>query len=338
MVRRSAPSPSIHDVAAAAGVSVMSVSRALRGIEGVSAETRARIVQLAGEMGYMPNSNARALAVTDTKLIGISLPTLFNDVFADILAGLRRSFDQAGYSSVIDTTDYETERELNWAERTLAWQPAALILTGTDHDPRLRDRIARRPVAVLQVWDVTETPLDLCVGIDHFAAGITLGRHGVEMGYRRPAYIGAPEGRDPRADRRFQGIATAFSAAGAAEIRRIAVDGLNSFVAGAEGVRQIDPRAPPDVIFFLTDNMAFGGLMAAETAGLDVPGDMGIIGFNGLDLMSVLPRPITTLHTPRRQIGLTGAQRLLARLNGVTVPKVTTLDCRLIPGGTTAPR
>ncbi|SFJ43559.1 LacI family DNA-binding transcriptional regulator [Jannaschia pohangensis] len=325
----------IHEVAKAAGVSLMTVSRAMRGVDGVSDRTRKRIVRLAQEMGYFPNSAARALAVTNSTLVGISLPTLMNDVFADVLSGMRRTLDQAGYSSVMDTSDYDLARELAWAERTLAWRPAAIILTGVDHLPDLHARLSRARIPVLELWDVTEAPIDICVGIDHGAAGLQLGRHLADLGYRKAAYVGAPPGFDPRADKRFAGLARAFRDVGAQALRRIPVSGGNSFAAGAEGFGQIDLSDRPDVVCFLTDNMAFGGLMAAQRAGLDVPGDIGITGFNGLDLTTVMTAPITTLRTPRRQIGVQGAKHLLARLNGLTPAPVTVLPCELLPGATT---
>ncbi len=326
---------SIHDIARVAGVSVMTVSRSIRGVNGVSEETRARILALAEEMDYVPDASARALAAPNANLIGISFPTLFNDVFPDILEGMRRTFDQAGYSSVMDTTDYDLGRELAWADRFLAWRPAAVILTGVDHDPRLRRRLERGRVPTLELWDVAEDPIDLCVGIDHRADGHALAVEIAAMGYRRPLYIGAPEGLDPRADKRVGGIAAAFREAGGGDLRRIGATGSNSFVVGAEGVGRVDRADLPDVLFFLTDNMAFGGLMAVQQAGLRVPEDIGIVGFNGLDLTRVLPRPITTMSTPRRQLGLTGARHLLARLNGVDPPRVTRLPSAFVPGSTT---
>ncbi|WP_371155308.1 LacI family DNA-binding transcriptional regulator [Jannaschia sp. 2305UL9-9] len=331
---RSVNRTSIQDVAAAGGVSLMTVSRSLRGVDGVSEATRSRIVALAAEMNYVPSSSARALSGLNANLIGISFPTLFNDVFPDILEGMRRIFDEAGYSSVMDTTDYDRMRELAWADRFLSWRPAAVILTGVDHDDRLRRRLTASAVPTLEIWDVTQTPIDICVGIDHRAGGLELGRRIAALGYRRPAYVGAPAGLDPRADQRFDGVAEAFRDVGGTAPTRVAGVGGNSFVVGAEGFGRIDLRTPPDVVFFLTDNMAFGGMMAAQKAGLRVPEDIGIVGFNGLDLTTVLPRPITTMTSPRRQIGLTGARHLLARLHGVSPPKITRLPCEFVPGST----
>ena len=328
----------LTEVARAAGVSTMTVSRALRGIDGVSEPTRRRIVALAREMGYVPNGNARALAETNSRLIGISLPNLFNDVFAQILAGMRQTLHQAGYDTVIDTTDYDLDRELDWFERMTLWRPAGVVLTGRHHRPDLARRLARTPMPVVEIWDVTDAPLDLCVGIDHRTAGADLGRHVASLGYRAPAFVGPPPGHDPRADARVAGLAGAFRAVGARGLHRVAATGDSAFEGGAAGLRAAMAGRRPDVVFFHNDNTAFGGLMEAARTGLDVPGDVGVAGFNRLDLTRVLPRALTTLETPRRQIGLTAAMRLLARLNGLQPPAVTRLPCRLVRGETVRPQ
>lgn len=326
---------SIHDVARAAGVSVMSVSRSLRGVEGVSGPTRARVIQLAKELNYVPNSNARALVETNSTLIGISLPTLFNDVFADVLAGMRRTLSQAGYASVIDTTDYRPEAELRWADRVLGWRPAALVLTGGDHLDELRHRLVKDDVPTLEIWEAPDDPIDICVGIDHEQAGFDLARHVVSLGYRAPAFVGTHPGVDRRADQRISGLMRAFAGVEAYDLHRIGVEGSNAFVMGAEGVRGIGRDIRPDVVFFLNDHMAFGGMMALQAAGLNVCQDIGVVGFNALDLTTVLPFPITTMSTPRRQIGLVGGKNLLARLNGLRPDPVVRLPCKLVPGATT---
>ena len=321
---------SIRDVATAAGVSMMTVSRAMRGIDGVSVATAARVRALAARMGYVPNGNARAMQAASSRLIGVSVPNLFNDVFADIIGGMRRGLEGAGYSLVIDTTDYDLDRERAWCDRMAAWRPAALVLTGCHHHPGLRADLARLAHPVLELWDVTDDPVDVCVGLDHRAAGAALGAHVARLGYRRPAFVGGPPGLDPRADSRLGGIAEAFDA-----LDRIVVDEPSAFLAGARGAAMLDPAAMPDVVFFHNDNTAFGGMAALAARGLSVPGDIGVVGFNALEIGRVLDRPLTTLATPRRQIGQTAAAHLLARLAGVAPPPRTALPGRLVEGATT---
>ncbi len=316
----------------------MTVSRSMRGLNGVSDATRRRVLKIARDLNYVPNSNARALAVTNSTLVGISLPTLYNDVFADVLMGMRRVLEQAGYSSILQTTDYDISREAKWCEELLAWRPAAVILTGVDHTPDLRKRLRAEGLPVLEIWDVTDDPIDICVGIDQFAAGLELGRYVAGLGYRKPVYIGPAEGADQRADKRLAGMTAAFLQAGRTGPKRVAIESDNAFLMGSKGFELLDQTDLPDVMFFLNDNMAFGGMMAAEKAGLKVPSDIGVVGFNGLDLTTVLNRTLTTMRTPRRDIGLIGARNLLARLNGVAPDASVRLPCKILPGETTRPQ
>lgn len=320
------------DVAKAANVSVMTVSRAVRGIDGVSVKKRAEILKIAKKMGYTPNSSARSLAVSNSDLVGISLPTLYNDVFADMLFGMRQTFENAGFSTVIDTTGYDLSVEQQWVERILSWRPAAMVLTGTDHSTALRDTLRRSGIPTLEIWDTGANPVDINVGIDHENAGHVVGVFARRLGYRRPAFVGAPKGRDPRADKRLAGFAGAFDQ----KVQTAHTSAHNNFQAGRDGTQELltsDLR--PDVIFYLNDHLAFGGLMACEKAGLNCPRDIGIIGFNALDLTTITHLPMTTVQTPRRLIGVTGARNLLARINGLTCARSVVLPLQLVEGATT---
>lgn len=328
----------IEDVAQKANVSIMSVSRAIRGVEGVSEKKRAEILKIARQMKYMPNSAARSLAVANSNLIGISLPTFAADVFAEILNGMRQTFDTAGYSSVIDTTEYDSTAELNWIRRLLSWQPAAIILTGTDHHPETRELLKASPIPVLEIWDHTDDPIDICVGIDHFEAGRLIGEHAIEMGYQRPAFVSTPRGHDKRADARLAGIRHVFSQQRSTPVLASRPLLGNAFVTGFEGTKTLLAEHAPDIICYLNDHMAFGGLMCCQAQGLSVPEDIGVVGFNGLDLGSVLPIKLTTVRTLRRLMGITGARNLLARINGVPTEQSIVLPLELQPGQTTRPQ
>ena len=325
----------IKEIGAALGLSMMSVSRALRGVEGVSADTREDILRAAKRMGYRPNRNARSLASAHSTLIGISLPTLFSDVFPEILAGMRATFDHAGFDTVIDTTDYSRGREADWVERMLDWNAAGLVLSGVDHAPDLRQRLRDLGIPTLEIWDTTRDPIDISVGVDHYEAGLSLGRYLVGCGYRAPAFIGVPEGRDTRADKRLSGLAAAFDAAAASPMRVLRIDRRAAFEAGCLATEQVLAEPVPDVICYLNDHMAFGGMATCQRLGIRVPDDIGIAGFNDLEINSVLPLPITTVVTPRLQMGATGARNLVARINGAVVERSIIFATRIRSGGTT---
>ncbi|MGL4440580.1 MAG: LacI family DNA-binding transcriptional regulator [Bosea sp. (in: a-proteobacteria)] len=321
------------------GVSIMTVSRAMRGVEGVSSARRTEILNVAKQLGYRPNRTARSLAASHSTLIGISLPTLYNEVFADILDGMRRAFDVAGYDLVLDNSDYDSRREALWVERMIDWKPAGVILSGVDHTPEVREELRAAGIPTLEIWDQCADPIDICVGIDHVAAGRLLGHQLVACGYRKPAFVGVEEGRDPRAEKRLSGLSAALMEAGIRELTVRRSEKHASFEAGMNGTRALlaSGGAPPDCICYLNDHMAFGGLSTCEKLGLATPEDIGIIGFNGLGINAVLPRPLTTVITPRLLMGSLGARTLLARINGAKVERQSVVPVELSIGATTRP-
>lgn len=335
--RRQTKSITIEEVAQAANCSIMSVSRALRGVEGVSAQRRDQIIEIAAALGYTPNPNARSLVGMNSALIGISLPTLFNDVFADILEGLRPAFESNGFTTIVDTTEYDRARERAWVERVRGWHPAAMVLTGVDHDPQVRQMLRRYQIPTLEVWDYHDDPIDICVGIDHVRTGAQLGREMIALGYRRPGFVGFARGFDLRAEKRLLGLRSAFFEAGLGGVEAFRSQRSNGYRAGYEGFMHLwnDAEKRPDIIFFLSDHFAFAGLMAAQACGANVPGDIGLVGFNALEIISVLPIKMTTAITPRRQMGTVGARSLIARLNNVTTDLSVELTAQLVLGETT---
>lgn len=332
MASRKSDQSTLRDVAKAANVSMMTVSRALRGIEGVSEAKRISIQKTAKRLNYVLNSNARSLVSTNSDIIGISLPTLYNDVFAGVLDGMRHTFEHAGFATVLDTTKYNQKVEQDWVERILTWRPAGMVLTGTDHSPKLRAALEQSNVPTLEIWDVTDSPIDICVGINHRQAGLMAGNYARKLGYRNPAFVGEPRGLDKRADKRLLGFREAFDVPVQAERIR----NENAYVAGFTGMSQHLNRNPrPDIVFFLNDHFALGGMMACRAAGLDCPRDVGLFGFNALDVTAVLPVQLSTVKTPRRLIGITGARNLLARIDGILPERTVSLPVELIEGETT---
>ncbi len=327
----------IEDVAEAAGVSIMSVSRAMRGVEGISQAKREEILNIARNIGYYPNRVAVSLAASSSNLIGVSVPTLFGTVFAEIFDAMRGSFEKAGFATVIDITDYSAAHEEAWVERMISWRPAGLILSGIDHNRTTRERLIKSNIPVLEIWEHTQTPIDLCVGIDHFKAGAQMGKYLTDLGYRSPGYIGVALGKDQRADRRLEGLRSSFEKVSAqfVHIERSAKD--TSFESGFLATTQLVKVAnsKPDVLCYLNDNLAFGGLMACEKLSLRCPEDLGIAGCNGLNINKVLQKRITTSITPRRRMGETAARLLTAKILGAQTEQIKALPVTIDAGQTT---
>ena len=195
-------------------------------------------------------------------------------------------------------------------------------------------------IPTLEVWDISDDPIDVCVGIDHVGAGRDMGEHLLALGYCRPAYVGVATGRDPRAETRFRGLSDAFAALGRPFVNNTRVNGPSSFETGRDGCAlALDCEGEtPDVVCFLNDHLAFGGLMECAARGLDVPKDMGIVGFNDLGINTVLPQRLTTSKTPRTLIGTTGAKLLIAALRGVRNDRTIELPVKIVAGETTTHR
>lgn len=183
------------------------------------------------------------------------------------------------------------------------------------------DLLKRTGVPTLEIWDYTTDPIDVCVGIDHRAAGFEIGQYVAGLGYRNPVFVGISKGQDQRADSRLAGVRDAFTQVDPdIQVPAKRPEALKSYHAGFDSTMKLLEAQRPDVIFYLNDHMAFGGMMAAQRYGLSVPDDIGIVGFNSLDITNVLPVALTTVSTPRRVMGIIGARALLARIHGVTQP------------------
>jgi len=317
--QRFSKSVKIDDVAREANVSIMTVSRALRGVEGVSDAKRAEIFKIAARLRYQPNFNARSLVNVQSSLIGISFPTLFNDVFAEMLDGMRPAMESAGFTTIVTTHEYDLARELDWIETVRHWRPAAVVLTGINHDRKVRRLLRRDQIPTLELWEHTDDPIDLCVGIDHYKAGIQIANAMIGLGYQTPAFVGWKRGHDQRSEKRLAGIRAAFASGERGSVRTARTGGTDHYKAGFNGAKRLisNPQSRPDIIFFHSDHFAFAGMMACEAAGLRVPEDIGVVGFNSLSINDILPRRITTVETPRKDMGSVGARQLIARINGI---------------------
>ncbi|MEL7272852.1 MAG: LacI family DNA-binding transcriptional regulator [Pseudomonadota bacterium] len=327
-------------MAARAGVSIMSVSRAMRGVEGVSTETRSRILDAAEALRYSPSSVAGALATANSSLVGVSVPTLQDSVFSDIFSAMRSTFERSGMQTVFDTTEYDNAREEAFVERMIAWRAAGIVLSGGHHTPRTRRMLRRANVSVLEIWSWSADPIELCVGLDHEASGYAMGRRLLEMGYQSPAYIGPQPGYDRRAEQRCRGFTRAFVEQGLSLVRQAWVTGKHSFAGGRIGMANLLDKPGPafDLVYFLNDHMAFGGLEECRARGIKVPDQLGLAAFNGLQINDVLRQPITTSYSPRADIGEQGARMLIGAIKGVAQERSVKLEPTIMMGETTKAR
>lgn len=310
----------VKDVAERAGVGTMTVSRALRAPASVSERLRARIDKAVADLGYVPNRLAGGLASSRTRTVPVIIPSLSNAVFPDIVEGISEVLQRHDLQMLLGNTHYSLADEEALVSTFLSWSPDGVIITGLKHTERARRMLERAGIPVVEIVEWGEPAIDMSIGLSHFSAGRAMGIYLIEQGYRRIAFVGPQRDRDVRAVKRQDGLNAAFAEAGMAPGPALWLDRPSAVRVGGDAVSRLLAESPDiDAVFFANDDMAVGGLLECQRRGIDVPGTLAIAGFNGLEFSSeVVPR-LTTILTPRREIGRRAAGMLVARLAGQPV-------------------
>lgn len=304
------------DVAQRAGTSMISVSRAFKNSPLVSDELRDRIKTAAAELGYVPNRAASALASARSMNIAVVIPSMTNAVFVDTLAGINEVLMPRGYQTLIGTTHYEPQEELRLLRSFLEFSPDGLLITGTDHLPETWKLIENLKIPTVHLMDRAERPDDYSVGLSQFEGGYAIGRHLIERGYRRIGFVAAQ--LDPRTLARGEGYRRALEEAGLYDpARELRVPDRSSISLGAALLdRMLADFPDTDALFFCNDDLALGALFHCQRLGIQVPGQLALAGFNDLPPSAWTMPSLTTVATPRLDIGREAAAMLLALLSG----------------------
>lgn len=334
------PRSTIHDIAAQAGVSIATVSRALNDRPGVSSDTREAILRLARASGYKRDTSARALATGRTGLVGVTVPDIHAEYFAEILAGAASTFDDADLGVVLSLTRHEHAREVTLMDRLLRKRIDGAVL--------LLPSESREELALLQARGlpfVVVDPREHVRGIapSLSAASTAAAREVVEhlraLGHQRIAAVtGGTDVVSSAA--RLDGYRYAhISAQHAEDPDLIAHADFGSPDSGyAAGKRLLELRDPPTAIFAFNDLLAVGVLRAARDLGIVVPDELSIVGFDDLDIALLVTPQLTTVRQPLAEMGRLAATLLLDMLNGETVqPLHFELTTTLVERQTTAP-
>ncbi|MBZ9670297.1 LacI family DNA-binding transcriptional regulator [Mesorhizobium sp. B2-1-8] len=314
--RRGGGRPTLSDVAHKAGVGAITVSRALREPERVSKELRRQIMAAVEELGYVPDPNARALASARAEVFGVLVPSLTNNVFAEVVRGIYDSLSDSPFRIQLGNTHYSGLEEERLLQLFGSQRPAALIVAGIDQTPTSRKLLENAGCPVVQVMETGPDPVDMMVGFSHLDGGRTATEHLIEAGYRRIGFIGAR--MDPRSQRRLAGYRVAMEKAGLLDPRLITTTPVLSSVSlGRELFRDALAKMPTlDGVFCNNDDIALGVLFECHRASIDVPKTIGIVGFNDLDMMQVAFPSITSVRTHRYEIGRRAVAMALAAIGG----------------------
>lgn len=326
----------LADVAQAAGVSPITVSRALRGERAVDPDLVARVQAAATRLGYVPDPAARALASRHSTHVALLIPMLSNALFVDLMEAVQRTLRPAGYQTLIGVTHYDNAEEEMLLREQLLHRPAGLLVTGLERSEAARQLIAGSGVPCVHLMETSRAEGVHCVGFSQADAGAAMTRHLLERGYRRIAF-GAAQ-LDARTMQRLEGWRREMSAAG---LYAPTLEWLNpapsSIALGALMFEQIAGQTPAvDAIFFCNDDLAQGALLAALRLNVPVPQRVAVAGFNDLTGSDQMLPALSTVRTPRAEIGLAAAQMLLALMRGETpAQRCVDLGFSLLPRAST---
>ena len=328
--------PSLTEVAAAAGVSKMTASRVLRNSGRFSEETRARVMHEAARLNYVPDRLAAAFGSdAASTLVGVLVPRLSGGLFGQVVEAIDATLTRFGYQTLIGTYENRSDQEEAWLKSVLAWRPAGLILTGRAHSEGTAAMLKSATLPIVEIWDLNTRPLDISVGINHFDCGYEMGRLFLSRGRRRIGYTGADATAPGLGRVRFDGFQKALQDAGAEPAMAEVLDDRPSFYQGYYGAQNLLSRNPAlDSIYFQNDEMAVGGMAYCQAAGLRIPDDIGIAGWGGMEVATIVPRRLTTTNVSTRALGRTSAEALVSRVRGEPVRDVVEIRSNLIPGDT----
>ena len=304
----------LRDVSEAAGVSEMTVSRVLRGRGDVSGPTRAKVMEAAERLGYVPNKIAGALASSRVNLVAVVIPSLSNMVFPEVLAGVSEVLDDTPLQPVVGVTGYEPLREQAVLYEMISWRPSGIIVAGLEHTPEARAMLAASGVPVVEIMDTDGEAVDAVVGISHRRAGRMMGQAIAERGYERIAFAGTKMPLDRRARKRFEGFTEVLGRAGLEVADQEFYEGGSALLKGREMTQALLNRTPDlDMIYYSNDMIGAGGLLWCLEHRIEVGDRIGLAGFNGVELLDGLPRRLATMNACRREIGREAARIVAER-------------------------
>lgn len=328
-------SVTLIDVARVAGVAPMTVSRALHRPELVRSDTQKKVLDAVRATGYVPNMLAGGLASNRSRLVAILLPTIANSIFADTVQALMDGLTSSGYQTLLGLTAYSTEREEALVEALLGRRPDGIVLAGTSHTASTVERLSKARIPVVEIWDLTDRPIDMVIGFSHEQVGKEVAQHLVQKGYRKFGIVSVD---DPRGLRRCESLKSELARLGIAEPSFEVLPAPATLQAGREGVSRLLAASAPEIVVCSSDTLAQGVLAEAASRGLNVPRDIAVMGFGDLSTAAHVYPALSTVRIDGATIGMKTAQALIGRLSADALRSQTQSEVRIDTGFTIVDR
>jgi DNA-binding LacI/PurR family transcriptional regulator len=310
----------LKDIAQLVGVSVMTVSKALRDEPDVSAETKARIKALAEQLGYVPDSSAQGLRTKTTKLFGLVIPATTNPVYARMVFAIEERAYELGYDVLFAQTLNQPEREEACLRRLLSRRVDGLFLTPVyrfEAEARIYQEIVARKIPTVLLGP----PAPFCknfisVEVEEVAASFAVTRHLLELGHKQIAYFTGPPAA-PWAHERFDGYRRAHREAGLEVDDKLVFAAGSTLEDGAKAALQmLGEDCHPTAVQTVSDPVAIGCAETLLQQGIKIPGDVSIAGFGNILAAEFYRVPLTTVSQPKFRFGLAAVETMMNLIRG----------------------
>ncbi|GES40858.1 LacI family transcriptional regulator [Rhizobium sp. ERR 922] len=328
--REKGGAPTLASIAVRVGVSINTVSRALRAPNTVRPELRREIAKAMDELNYVPNRLAGGLSGTRSDIVGVVVTSLYYSEFASIIDALQSALLKDNLQVMLANTRYDPDQEITLVRSILSWRPAAVAIIGVDHPTKVTELLTSSGVPVVEMWDVGGDIIDSAVGMDHREAGGAQADHMIACGYRHLAFLGSMRENDMRARKRAHGSARAIAAAGLPDlVYAVRQEGGRPALGEELAHELLDSNPRIDGIICNSDVVAFGVLKALHERGRKVPADIGVVGFGDSEAASYVTPSLSTIKPDRHRIGELTAELIVARINGED-PRTSVVDWELL--------
>lgn len=307
----------IADVAQEAGVSPATVSLVLNGKPGVAAKTRHRVLLAAEKLNYRPNASARGLALQKTGTVGVIVPDIGSPFYAELVRGVEEEASAQGYYLMLCTTSGKPDREKMYL-RLLGEQrvDGFIFLTPRGDEASIRAIHAQGFPLVVVDRDIQAADDVIEVVVDNFHGALSAMEHLIGLGYRRIGFINGIPGLQASQDR-LRGYQIALQEHGIPFSSELVVVGNFSDAGGYQAMRELFSHQPTvEAVFAASDVMAIGAIRAVREAGLRVPEDIAMLGFDDVPLAAQVDPPLTTVRQPMAKMGSIACNLLLKQIRG----------------------
>src|SRR5215471_14103989 len=307
----------IKDVARESGVNVSTVSRALNGEYGVHAETRELVMAVAQRLHYRPNRVARGLVTGKSHTLGLVVSDIRNMFFSEVARGAEDAAYRAGYDLVLCNSDLDAEKQMRYVQSLAEKRVDGILMNSVASlSKKQQDQLAGMglPVVLLNRTATRNSFSTVCA--DNEAGGALAAEYLLKLGHRRIAHLTGPRHHGNMTER-ARGFVRALQSA-RKPLTPVVIHGKNNFAGGSDLAQKLlDQHPEVTAIFVASDTMAFGVMRALIDAGRKIPQDVSVIGFDNIELSSIVHPPLTTIHQPKYEIGQ-AAVEILLRLTGKT--------------------